>query len=140
MRATITVKQSQGTKEKAGIFKAAETYPLWHVETSIALTEEERTIIDQKQLWNTVVFVQASSKESYDSLSHRERELLGTYATSPISFTVQHIVQGQSSSVRCYTAGMALELAHLLETKHLPYLKALVTSAAGIVQPRTIEL
>lgn len=136
MRLEVTVEE--GTQELAGTkgwFRAAQTRPTWDVILKLHLTEEERAIINKRNLWETDFHFRQFPSEHFEAMSDTERSLIGHVADQ--SADLQWFVNGIKGKTRivyptvtCYTPQAAKQFEDRFVNKILPQIKALIAENA----------
>jgi hypothetical protein len=129
MRVTIEIEEAFRPREIKSFldrFKPALTDEKWWVvKTTIVLSEEERAILSQRNLWKVILF----KRETHD------------YADIPfVSYSIQDVLSRQPFPQVFDTPVDAKNFQHRLETEILPLLKSFIQSSAEVSSSKTFEL
>ena len=112
--------------------------PAIAVDVELLLSEEEKAILNQRQLWDTVLYTYSPGIR--DVLG--DAELWDRYYRSgkKLSYSIGEVVNSHPFTLTFLDPISAKDFANELESKILPTLKSYLVSASELSKPRTIEL
>ena len=142
MRVKIDQHEKTFTKNKErgffNSFKAPETFPVWIVSVEADLSEEERAILTQRNLWPKVLYTHEFAAEHFQVMNSEEMRLLGDVTSIPV--TIENFFERPTHDTVCYDPVEAKEFAHRMQHEILPRLKSFTQASAEIGSTTTFEL
>jgi hypothetical protein len=136
MRLDVTTKEvTQELANTKGWFRAAKTRPVWDVILRLHLSEEERAIINKRNLWKSKFHLRKFPPEHFEGMTSEERSLIGhvTDQQADLHWFVNGY-QGKKSliypTVSCYTPQAAKQFEQHFVEDVLPRIKALIADSA----------
>jgi hypothetical protein len=139
MRVSIEVKEiSYEEARRASVFNflsKSKTIRAWRIATRVDLTEEERAVLIERNLWDKKLY---DMNFSPDHFTNRDRLAMGNIKSAPI--TIADVFETETHDRYAYDPVEAKQVAQEMRTVVLPRLKAIIKAGTDIPSSTTFEL